>query len=150
MTSVIFCTVVLVCLNNFAFGFIQPTKSFLRPRALLQTSKVKLHASLNPLTFLLADGLDSETLGALGDVGELNDVRSSDYTIIYINCTCYLIMFLSQALDSAISASSNPGVSIVNKLISSPLVLAVPITAGLLFAFAVGYFIMSYGQGKDD
>lgn len=78
-------------------------------------------------TFYLSDsGLDAETLESLGDLRELNE-----------------------ALDGAIDAA-NPAVGILSKLVASPAFLAVPIGAGIAVSFIIGYFIFSYGQGKDD
>jgi hypothetical protein len=81
-------------------------------------------------SILLSDGgLDSETLDALGDVKELND-----------------------ALDGAVdmNAAGAPIVSGLTNLVSSPLILAVPIGAGGLLAGAVAFFISSYANGRDD
>ena len=88
---------------------------------------LQLNAFPNLQTMFLADGaLDAETLESLGDLQELND-----------------------ALDGAIDAA-NPAVGILSKLVASPAFLAVPIGAGLVVSFLIGYFIFSYGQGKDD
>jgi hypothetical protein len=87
----------------------------------------KLHALPNLNTLFISDGgLDPETLESLGDIQDLNE-----------------------ALDGAID-NANPAISILTKLVASPLVLAVPIGAGVLVAFLVGFFIFSYGQGRDD
>lgn len=87
----------------------------------------KLDAFRNLQTFFLSDsGLDAETLESLGDLRELNE-----------------------ALDGAIDAA-NPAVGILSKLVASPAFLAVPIGAGIAVSFIIGYFIFSYGQGKDD
>lgn len=42
---------------------------------LLKKSKISRPRSMRRQAFLLADGLDSETLGALGDIRELNEVN---------------------------------------------------------------------------
>ena len=76
--------------------------------------------------FPLAD-LDAETLDALGDINELND-----------------------ALDGVVDSAVNPTVGILTKLSASPLIVAVPILAGILVAFGFGFFVFSYGQGKDE
>lgn len=76
--------------------------------------------------FLAEGGLDAETLESLGDLQELNE-----------------------ALDGAIDAA-NPAVGILSKLVASPAFLAIPIGAGVAVSFIIGYFIFSYGQGKDD
>lgn len=87
----------------------------------------KLDAFPNLQSFFLSDsGLDAETLESLGDLRELNE-----------------------ALDGAIDAA-NPAVGILSKLVASPAFLAVPIGAGIAVSFIIGYFIFSYGQGKDD
>lgn len=78
-------------------------------------------------SFFLADGLDAETLDALGEVQELN-----------------------YALDGVVDGAVNPAVGILVKLASSPAILVIPILAGLLVAVAFGYFVSSYGQGRDD
>ena len=82
--------------------------------------------SLQP-SLLLAEGLDAETLDALGDVQELN-----------------------YALDGVVDSTVNPAVGILTKLAASPAIIGVPILAGLLVAFGFGYFVSSYGSGKDD
>ena len=73
-------------------------------------------------TFNIASGLDADTLGALGDVQDLN-----------------------QALDDAI-VTGNPASNILTKIVSSPLIIAIPIGAGLLVALGLGYFISSYSN----
>lgn len=78
-----------------------------------------------PSTFMLS-ALDADTLEALGDVQDINNA-------------------LGDVLNE-----SNPALSILTKAVSSPAILAVPIGAGSLVAFAIGFFIYSYGQGRDD
>lgn len=90
-------------------------------------SSSELHAFPYVQSLFLADGaLDPETLESLGDIQELNE-----------------------ALDGAIDAA-NPAIGILSKLVASPAFLAVPIGAGIAVSFIIGYFIFSYGQGKDD
>lgn len=90
--------------------------------------EVQTSALPNWPSLQLADGLDADTLGALGDLQELND-----------------------ALDGAIDAANpNSAGDILQTLVASPAIIAVPIGAGLLVAFAIGYFIFSYGQGRED
>lgn len=100
------------------------------PRTLSISSSrtsMKIQAFPNLQTFFIAEGgLDAETLESLGDLQELND-----------------------ALDGAIDAA-NPAVGILSKLVASPAFLAIPIGAGIAVSFIIGYFIFSYGQGKDD
>ena len=80
---------------------------------------------LSSISLPLADGLDAETLNALGDVQELNE-----------------------ALDSAVDGS---GVVVngLQELVASPLILIVPIGAGLLVAIGLGFFISAWGSGRD-
>ena len=80
------------------------------------------------LSLMLAEGLDADTLQALGDVQELND-----------------------ALDGAIDQAAGPNAAadILTKVVASPFIIAVPILAGLGVAFAIGFFIFSYGNGKE-
>jgi len=73
----------------------------------------------------LADGLDADTLGALGDMQEMGEA-------------------LDQAIDS-----SNPAMSVLTKIVASPAIIAVPIGSGLLVAAALGLFISSYANGKE-
>ena len=80
---------------------------------------------LHSMSLPLASGLDAETLNALGDVQELNE-----------------------ALDTAVD-SSGIVVNGLQNLVSSPLVLAVPIGAGLLVALGLGFFISNWGSGRD-
>jgi hypothetical protein len=77
-------------------------------------------------TFALAD-LDAETIEALGDVSELN-----------------------YALDGVVDGAVNPAVGILTKLSASPVIVLIPVLAGLLVAVGFGYFVFSYGQVKDD
>mmetsp|Transcript_33497 Transcript_33497/g.34130 ORF Transcript_33497/g.34130 Transcript_33497/m.34130 type:complete len:130 (+) Transcript_33497:106-495(+) len=98
------------------------SKTILLPRV----SPINAIPSQFSFSLMLAEGLDAETLGAMGNVEDLNN-----------------------ALVSTVDASS-PTVSIINKLLSSPAILAVPILAGLLVASGIGYFIISWGQGRDD
>lgn len=46
--------------------------------------------------------------------------------------------------------TSNPAASILTKLVASPLVIAIPIAAGILVAIGLGLFISSYASGKED
>ena len=86
----------------------------------------RISVSNTNLKFVLADGgLDPDTLQALGEVTELND-----------------------ALDGAISAG-NPAAGLLTNLVASQFIILVPITAGLLVAFGIGYFIFSYGSGRE-
>ena len=103
------------------------------PFALQATSRsvirtpIPLHSfSWQAVGFPIAD-LDAETLDALGDINELND-----------------------ALDGVVDNAVNPTVGIQTKLSASPLIVAVPILAGLLVAFGFGFFVFSYGQGKEE
>ena len=82
----------------------------------------------NSQLLFLADAgaLDPETLESLGDIQELNE-----------------------ALDGAIDAA-NPAIGILSKLVASPAFLALPIGAGIVVSFLIGYFIFSYASGKDD
>lgn len=82
--------------------------------------------SLSSLSSLsIADGLDAETLSALGDVQDLTD-----------------------ALNDAIDVS-NPTADVLTRLVDSPLILLIPIGAGLLVASGVGFLIYSYGKGNE-
>jgi hypothetical protein len=94
----------------------------------LRTVGRSARISKTQVSFFLADGgLDAETLDALGDVNDLN-----------------------YALDGVIDSTVNPAVGILTKLAASPAILAIPVLAGLLVAVGFGYFIFSYGQGRDD
>ena len=75
----------------------------------------------------LAD-LDADTLGALGDIQELNS-----------------------ALDGALDAAVDPNAvgDILQKVVASPFIVAVPIGAGLLVALGLGFFIFSWGSPKE-
>ena len=91
-------------------------------------SSFELNAFPNSQLLFLADAgaLDPETLESLGDIQELNE-----------------------ALDGAIDAA-NPAIGILSKLVASPAFLALPIGAGIVVSFLIGYFIFSYASGKDD
>lgn len=101
-----------------------------KENSLLPASACKLALRSRKEMTLLAgvDGLDTETLNALGNIQDLNDAADA---------------LSSSTPDTAVV------VSIVNKLASSPAILAVPIGAGFLVAFAIGFFIYSYGKGSD-
>ena len=77
---------------------------------------------LSSISLPLADGLDAETLNALGDVQELNE-----------------------ALDSAVDGS---GVVVngLQELVASPLILIVPIGAGLLVAIGLALYLLGIVQ----
>ena len=95
------------------------------PSSSSSTLKVFPTEILSSASLHLAGGLDAETLDALGDVQELNE-----------------------ALDSAVD-SSEIVVNGLQKLVASPLVLAIPIGAGLLVAVGLGFFISNWGSGRD-
>ena len=101
---------------------LQPSSSSSSP-----SSSTRRAAASIQQPFLLSDGggLDADTLQALGEVTELND-----------------------ALDGALTAA-NPAAGIVTNLVASPFFILIPIGAGLTVAFIVGFFIFSYGQGKE-
>ena len=88
----------------------------------IASSSLSLSLSSLSSSLSIADGLDAETLGALGDVQDLTD-----------------------ALNDAIDVS-NPTADILTKLVDSPLILVIPIGAGLLVASGVGFLIYSYGK----
>ncbi len=69
-------------------------------------------------------GLNAETLNALDNVKDVSD-----------------------SLD--LIPDSSPVVNILTNAVSSPLILAIPITAGFLLAFGIGYFIFWYGRGGE-
>ena len=138
MRLIVFLTTLL-----FSFSF---TLAFLyKPSHIRLASNARKFS----VTINIADGLDAETLNALGDVEELN-----------------------QALDVAIDGG-NPAVSILTDLVgmsigpnyiwkvfhllynstlinaASPAILAIPIGAGVLVALVIGFFIGGYSQGKE-
>lgn len=76
---------------------------------------------------MLADGLDADTLGALGSVDENIDMKG----IVE-------------------SASNNAATSVLLKLSGSPLIVLVPIGAGVLVALALAFGISGYSNGKGD
>ena len=45
--------------------------------------------------------------------------------------------------------SVTPVADILTKIVSSPMILAIPIGAGVLVASLLGYFIFSTSQGKE-
>ena len=112
---------------TYSFNIIKSNKmngiSALSTSSTSSLSKSKLDMQ-SPLlhTFNIASSLDADTLGALGDVQDLN-----------------------QALDDAI-VTGNPASNVLTKIVSSPLIIAIPIGAGLLVALGLGYFISSYSN----
>lgn len=120
-------------LGSSSNAFLKPPSQRLgpRPTACLVPQRGVPSMRLNafPTTFpslTIADVLDADTIGALGDIADADEG-------------------LELAVDS-----SNAAADILTRVVSSPAIIAVPIGAGLLVAFAVGYFIFSYGQGRDD
>lgn len=71
-------------------------------------------------------GLDADTLGALGDVGDVD---------------------LSGVVGGG--SQGNVAMSVLMKITGSPLILAVPIGAGVLVAVLLGWFISSYSNGRE-
>ena len=72
-------SLVTVLFSGILFLFLEiqgfsPKSLGLKP--ILRTNKLKLNATPEFYSFSLAEGLDAETLGALGDVADLNEVRS--------------------------------------------------------------------------
>lgn len=120
----VICLIIISCNVTQNYSFKYPTIAFKSSISQHRNSRV-FHALPSFSTISIAD-LDSETLSALGDVQELNDA-------------------LGDAIDM-----SNPAANILTKIVDSPLIVAVPIVAGLLVAFTVGFVIFSYGQGRDD
>lgn len=78
-------------------------------------------------SMMLADGLDADTLGALGSVDENIDMNG----IVE-------------------GAATNPATSILLKLSGTPLIVLVPIGAGVLVALALAFGISSYSNGRGD
>jgi hypothetical protein len=77
-------------------------------------------------SFNIADGLDADTLNALGDIQQLDE-----------------------AIDN-LEVQGGPAIGdIVTNAVASPAILLVPILAGGLVAFAVGFFIYKYSQGSE-
>ena len=72
----------------------------------------------------LAEGLDSGTRGALGNIQDLNEA-------------------LYNAIDS-----SDPAVSVLTKVVSSPAVIAVPIVVGLAVAAALLHLGLRQRKGR--
>jgi len=117
-----FCFLLLLCLSYLAsIAAFLPTKS---AAVRYKSSNIQLKA-FNP-SLLVADGLDADTLNAMGDIQDLNEA-------------------LDQAIDS-----SNIAVSVLTKLSMSPLIIAIPILAGLLVAVALGVGISKYANGPGD
>lgn len=113
-----------------ATAFAVRTNTYCKSHNVLPASNCRLALPSRKHISLSAgvEGLDTETLNALGNIQELNDAADA---------------LTSSTPDTAVV------VSIVNKLASSPAILAVPIGAGFLVAFAIGFFIYSYGKGSD-
>lgn len=71
-------------------------------------------------------GLDAETLGVLGDTSDIS----------------------GDLVDGAFEAAT-PVASVLTKIVASPAILAVPIGAGFLVAFGIGFFIYWYSRGPE-
>lgn len=123
--------------NSFHFSGIRSTKSTIKTLNQLKMIDSSMMTSL-PLADLhdmfdaamttsmpLAE-LDSDTLGALGDAG-----RDLD---------------LSSVVEGG---QPNVAMSVLMKITGSPLILAVPISAGALVALVLGIGISSYSNGKE-
>lgn len=111
----------LRCVRRATFSYSSSPHSSFFSSALKATHTDVLSSASLPL----AGGLDAETLNALGDVQELNE-----------------------ALDTAVDGSGIV-VNGLQSLVASPLVLVVPIAAGILVALGLGFFISSWGSGRD-
>lgn len=72
-----------------------------------------------------AEGLSADALNALGSVSEV-----------------------SENADAVVDISASMG-SIMLKLTASPFIVVVPILAGSLVAFGIGFFIYWYGRGGE-
>ena len=129
MRSILFVCILACVLLGSCLGLL-PAARF---GATLKRGGLALAPASWPTSSLpLADGgLDGDTLGALGDIRELNE-----------------------ALDGAIDAAGvDTGAAmgdVLMKVVASPYIIAVPILAGLGVAFAIGFFIFSWGSVKDD
>ena len=127
---VLVCIAYLVCVSGFVA---QTSRRWTSSRVAMSSQLSGAGFALpgpafQKLSLMLAEGLDADTLQALGDVQELND-----------------------ALDGAIDQAAGPNAAadILTKVVASPFIIAVPILAGLGVAFAIGFFIFSYGNGKE-
>eukprot|EP01039_Chlorochromonas_danica_P003297 gene3297-3617_t len=83
----------------------------------------------SPSAFLLSSELSSETLKALGELSE-SSAASGDL----------------DGLVDAGTATVSFGSDFLAGLITSPLILAVPIGGGLLLSFLVCFFIYSWAE----
>jgi hypothetical protein len=92
--------------------------------------RTSLSTLLETKSLLLSEGgLSADTLNAIGNSGDLSD-----------------------AADMAVEGVGLPniGADILQRLVGSPLILAVPILAGILVAAVLGFGISSYSNIKDD
>ena len=125
--------IVLIVLVQLSLGFTSSSLVNRRisssPSLLYRKNSISSSSSSSSSSSLKA-GLDADTLSALGDTDALNQA-------------------LDGAVNGALEQAQNPALSVLTKLVDSPAILAVPITAGLLVAFGISFFIFSYGQGKE-
>ena len=128
MQSIIITLLALFALINFVQSFTASRASYKMITLPSSTQSKYNTISKRSSTFVLkaGEGLDAETLSIIGNVGDLSD-----------------------SVDGVLDATT-PVASIVTKIVSSPLILAVPIGAGALIAFLIGFFIYSYGRGSGD
>ena len=82
--------------------------------------------SVSGSSLWLADGLGADTLSAIGDAADLGN----------------------EIDESMLNAPAAAG-SVLQNIVSSPAILAVPILAGGLVAFLIAFFISGYSNGKE-
>ena len=110
----------LLCSLGFRPAAIQCVRGAVRSQKRLSMVTPTIFSSM-PLA-----ELDADTLGALGDVG-------------YVD--------VSGVVEGA--SQGNVAMSVLMKITGSPLILVVPIGAGVLVAVLLGWFISSYSNGKE-
>lgn len=69
----------LLLFISCAVGFVTPPSRIASRTLVAARPCVALKAYSGPISFLLSAGLDAETVGALGEVEELNDVSALVY-----------------------------------------------------------------------
>lgn len=128
MQTIVFIALLILIVQTLAFRSLPSVQSFSRSKSLLSQRTQSLSTSIprSKTHLKAAEGLSADALNALGSIPDVSD----------------------SAADSMVDVSASLG-SIMLKLTASPFIVVVPILAGSLVAFGIGFFIFWYGRGAE-